>query len=40
MFIPKLTLRNYNDKVGTVLVNMKAMNQVIGLGMPIHQQIN
>lgn len=31
----QLSLRNYNTQVGEELANVKAMNKVIGLGMPI-----
>lgn len=31
----QLSLRNYNAQVGEALANVKAMNKVIGLGMPI-----
>lgn len=30
-----LSLRCYNAQVGEALVNVKAMNKVLGLGMPI-----
>ncbi|WP_150148121.1 hypothetical protein [Candidatus Enterovibrio escicola] len=36
----KLTLHDHNAHVGETLVNVKAINKVIKLGMPIHQQIN
>ena len=35
---PKLTLRAYNAQVGEALAGVKAINKVIGLGMPIRQQ--
>ena len=31
----QLSLRNYNAQVGEALANVKAMNKVIGLGMPV-----
>ncbi|WP_263363533.1 hypothetical protein [Candidatus Enterovibrio escicola] len=31
---------NYNDKVSEALSNVKAMNKVLRLGMPICQQTN
>ncbi|MEZ8264621.1 IS5 family transposase, partial [Vibrio sp. 10N.237.312.C02] len=31
----KLSLRCYNAQVGETLANVKAMNKVIGLGMPV-----
>ncbi|MEF1283536.1 IS5 family transposase, partial [Vibrio sp. M250220] len=31
----KLSLRCYNAQVGEALANVKAMNKVIGLGMPV-----
>ncbi|PMK01482.1 IS5 family transposase [Vibrio sp. 10N.261.55.A7] len=31
----RLSLRNYNAQVGEALANVKAMNKVIGLGMPV-----
>ncbi len=37
---PKLTFHNYNAKISGALANMKAMNKVIRLSMPIRQQIN
>ncbi|PCS22495.1 Mobile element protein [Candidatus Enterovibrio escicola] len=37
MLSPKLTLRNYNDQVSEALANMKVMNKVIRLGMPVRQ---
>ncbi|PCS23880.1 Mobile element protein [Candidatus Enterovibrio escicola] len=35
---PKLPLRNYNAQVSKALANVKAMNKVIRLGMPVRQQ--
>jgi len=35
---PKLSLRDYNAQVGEALAGVKAMNKVIGLGMPIRKQ--
>ncbi|PCS21875.1 Mobile element protein [Candidatus Enterovibrio escicola] len=37
---PQLTLRDYNAQVSEALVNVKAMNKVLRLGIPIHQQTN
>ncbi|PCS23491.1 Mobile element protein [Candidatus Enterovibrio escicola] len=34
---PKLTLCDYNAQVGEALANMKAMNKVIRLGVPVRQ---
>ncbi|PCS21519.1 hypothetical protein [Candidatus Enterovibrio escicola] len=34
---PNLTLGNYNAQVGEALVNVKAINKVGRLGMPVHQ---
>ena len=31
----KLSLRCYNTQVGEIMVNVKAINKVIGLGMPV-----
>ncbi|MGF1743162.1 IS5/IS1182 family transposase, partial [Vibrio profundum] len=31
----QLSLRHYNAQVGEALANVKAMNKVIGLGMPV-----
>lgn len=31
----KLSLRCYNAQVGEIMVNVKAINKVIGLGMPV-----
>ncbi len=36
----KLTLRNYNAQVSEALSNMKEMNKVIRLSMPVRQQTN
>ena len=33
----KLSLRDYNAQVGEALAGVKAMNKVIGLGMPVRQ---
>ena len=33
----KLTLRVYNGQVGEALANVKAMNKVTRLGMPVRQ---
>ena len=35
---PKLSLRNYNAQVGGALAGVKAMNKVIGIGIPIRKQ--
>ena len=37
---PKLTLRDYNAQVGEALAGVKAMNKVIGLGMPVRATVN
>ncbi len=37
---PTLTFRDYTTQVGEALVNMKAMNKIIRLSMPVRQQIN
>ena len=37
---PKLSLRSYNSLEGEILVGVKVMNKVIGLGMPIQQAVN
>ncbi|MCE9688266.1 IS5 family transposase, partial [Shewanella sp. AS16] len=37
---PKLSLRDYNAQVGEALAGVKAMNKVIGLGMPVRQVVN
>ncbi|WP_190322207.1 hypothetical protein [Candidatus Enterovibrio escicola] len=37
---PKLTLRDYNAQVSEELINVKAMDQVIRLGMPVRLQTN
>ncbi|MFC3024163.1 IS5 family transposase [Vibrio zhugei] len=37
---PKLTLRDYNGQVGEALAGVKAMNKVIGLGMPVRSAVN
>ena len=34
---PKLSLRDYNAQVGEALAGVKAMNKVIGLGMPVRK---
>ncbi|CDT58218.1 hypothetical protein VCR4J2_630003 [Vibrio coralliirubri] len=31
----KLSLRCYNAQVGKIMANVKAMNKIIGLGMPV-----
>ena len=36
LFAPKLALRAYNAQVGEILANVKAMNKVTKLGMPVH----
>lgn len=36
---PNLSLRDYIALVGEVLAGVKAMNKVIGLGMPIRKQV-
>lgn len=35
---PKLNLRDYNAQVGEALADVKAMNNVIVLGIPIRKQ--
>lgn len=35
---PKLSLRDYNAQVGEALAGVKAINKVIGLGMPVRKQ--
>ena len=40
LLAPRLTLRVYNAQVGEIFANVKAMNKVIRLGMPIRQQTN
>ena len=35
----KLSLRNYNAQVGEALAGVKAMNKMIGLGMPVRQRV-
>ncbi|MPS31892.1 MULTISPECIES: IS5 family transposase [unclassified Salinivibrio] len=37
---PKLTLRNYNAQVGGALANVKVMNKVIRLGMPVSYRVD
>ncbi|PCS22413.1 hypothetical protein BTN49_1938 [Candidatus Enterovibrio escicola] len=37
MLSPKLTFRDYTTKVGKTLANVKAMDKVKRLGMPVHQ---
>ncbi|PCS24259.1 Mobile element protein [Candidatus Enterovibrio escicola] len=37
MLSHKLTLRDYNAQIGKTLVNLKAMNKVLRLGMPVRQ---
>lgn len=36
----KLSLRNYNAQVGEALDGVKAMDKMIGLGMPVRQRVN
>ncbi len=36
----KLSLRNYNAQVGEILVSVKVMSKLIGLGMPVRQTVN
>ncbi|RSD31285.1 hypothetical protein [Vibrio pectenicida] len=36
---PKLALHDDNTQVGEVLVNVKAINKVIGLSMPVSCQV-
>ncbi|PCS21505.1 Mobile element protein [Candidatus Enterovibrio escicola] len=36
----KLALRNYNAQVSEALASVKAMNKVLGFGMPVRQQTN
>ena len=40
LLAPKLALRTYNAQVGEILANVKAMNKVRKLGMPVRQQVN
>ncbi|WP_263363616.1 hypothetical protein [Candidatus Enterovibrio escicola] len=40
MLSPKFTLRNYNTQVGETQVNIKAMNKIIRLDIPVQQQRN
>jgi hypothetical protein len=35
---PKISLRDYNAQVGESLAGVKAINKVIGLGMPVRKQ--
>ena len=35
LLAPKLALRAYNAQVGEILANVKAMNKVTKLGMPV-----
>ncbi|WP_150138003.1 hypothetical protein [Candidatus Enterovibrio escicola] len=35
LFIPKLTLRDFNVQVGEALANMKVINKVIRFDMPV-----
>ena len=37
---PKLSLRNYNAQMGEILADVKVMNKLIGLGMPVRQPVN
>ena len=37
---PKLTLRNYDAQVGEALANVKVMNKVIRLGMPVSYRVD
>ncbi|OOE80037.1 IS5 family transposase [Salinivibrio sp. PR6] len=37
---PQLTLRDYNAQVGEALANVKAMNKVIRLGMPVSYRVD
>lgn len=36
----KVTLRKYNDQVGEILANVKALNKLTSLGMPTRQRLN
>ncbi|PCS21784.1 Mobile element protein [Candidatus Enterovibrio escicola] len=36
----KLTLRNYKAQVNEALANVKAMNKVLKLSIPVRQQTN
>ena len=36
---PMLSLRDYNGQVAEALAGVKAMNNVIRLGMPVRQQV-
>ncbi len=36
---PQLTLRDYDAQVGEALANVKVMNKVIRLGMPVSHRI-
>ncbi|PCS23947.1 hypothetical protein [Candidatus Enterovibrio escicola] len=40
MLSPKFTLRNYNTQVSETQVNIKAMNKIIRLDIPVQQQRN
>ncbi|WP_146679110.1 hypothetical protein [Candidatus Enterovibrio escicola] len=37
---PKRTLRNYNDQVSEALINVKEINKVVRLSMPVRQKTN
>ncbi|MGL5409203.1 MAG: IS5 family transposase [Shewanella sp.] len=37
---PKLTMRDYCAQVGEALANVKVMNKIIGLGMPMSYRVN
>ncbi|OOF01041.1 IS5 family transposase, partial [Salinivibrio sp. MA440] len=37
---PELTLRNYDAQVGEALANVKAINKVIRLGMPVSYRVD
>ncbi|OOF20872.1 IS5 family transposase, partial [Salinivibrio proteolyticus] len=37
---PQLTLHNYDAQVGEALANVKAINKVIRLGMPVSYRVN
>jgi len=40
LLAPKLALRAYNAQVGEILANVKAMNKVTKLGMPVRQKVH
>ena len=36
----KVTLRKYNGQVGEILANVKALNKLTSLGMPVRQRLS